>query len=1568
MHGLAKLCIRRPVFATMLILAFIVSGVFTYFSLGVDRMPKIDAPFVMVTVINPGASPEEVETEITKKIEDAVNSISGLDEISSTSSEGVAMIRIEFDLAKNGIEAAQEVQNKINQVVNELPASAEVPVVTKMDPDASSVLQIAISAPRSTRDVTLIADKLIKQRLENCDGVGQVKIQGGANREIRIVVDPERLRAYNLTVTDVFLALQSQNMEMPGGSIRAGERDYTIRTSGKIKDPRDFNDVAVATRNGYAVKVRDIGRADDGSEEPTTSVRLDGEPAVQLAVYKQSGTNTVEVTEAVKERLEQVRESLPKDVRVEVISDQSIFVKAAIDNIRNHLFQGSLLAAVVLYFFLANWRTTVIAAIAIPVSIISAFSIMAIFDYTMNQITMLALTLMVGVVVDDAIIVLENIYRYMEEKGLGAFEAAERGTKEIGLAVLATTISLLAVFIPVGFMGGMTGRFMSAFGFTCAGAVVVSMLVSFTLTPMLCSRFVRPPSGESQRKSKDARFFRVLDAVYTRALVWAMAHRKAVVLTCAAVMLSIVPLFLVIGKNMFVADDQSQFNIGIRLPEGSSLAETTRYSEAVARRVRALDGVTHTLNTVGGDSTGSANESSIYVKLVDIGDRDLSSKEMATRVREMLKDHPPEVFLSVAASSGIGPGGMSDVQYYLQGPDIRKLAEYSDRLVEKARTIPGLGDIDSSLRSGKPEVQLDIDRARAADLGVSVQSVQQALNTLVAGQTVGTFYAGDDQYDVVVQAEQRFRGSVEGLEKLAVASTKAGSVGLNEVVRTRSGSGPSSIERLNRQRIVEITGNLLDGGSQSTAVASFERFIDELNMGSDYRGGATGMTGEMGKAGYNFAVAFALAFIFMYIALAAQFESFIHPVTILITLPLAVPFGLFSMLVTGQDITIMSGLGLLLLFGIVKKNAILQIDHTNGLRAAGMSRYEAIIQANRDRLRPILMTTMALVCGMIPLLISRGAGAGTNHSIGWMVAGGQTLCLGLTLLAVPVFYSIWEDLGLKLKSLRLVRGGSRRVVKSAAAALLLALVVPASFAQAPEPASRSVTIEPLQEARMQARIGVQGESPVTLQWAIEQVLANDPELAVSQVLLDQSGFGVKIAKGNFDPVFSIETYKSRASVAIASAIGGSKSGRLTNEEFVFRPKVSGSTPWLGSSYSLAFSDSKQESDSTFSQLNPQYPSSLTLDFTQPLWRGLRIDSGRRALAVARKNRDLSQEQLRQRVIERVTLAVQYYWELAYAWQNLEVQKEAVRLAVAQYESNRRQAEQGLLAPIEVVAAQTQVATYQQGLAAAQQMLTSAENDLKQMMASGRDNPLWNKALVPETPMDPDIDPPALEEAVAHALASRPELAESSINLEINRTNVRFYKDQMKPQIDAVATFASAGLAGTRQTANPFGDFPMGEIPPHLIGANGQSLSTLWEGRYPTAKVGLQISLPLRNQAAAGNAANAAAEGRRLEIVRRQLEMMVEADVRNALEQWNAARVRMDAAVIARKAAEAQYASEQRQFQAGTSTMFLVFQRQTGYISARSSEVRARADLAEAVANLDRATARTIEAHGIRLDR
>lgn len=997
----------------MLILSLVVVGIFSYFSLGVDLFPKVDIPTVQVLVEDRGASPQEIETEVSKKIEDAVNTISQVDEVRSTSSEGQSLVLVTFELSKNGDVAAQEVQNKVNLIMNTLPQTAKTPVVQKFDPDATPILQVVVSAPRSLRDVTLIADKQIKQKLENAHGVGQITIVGGARREIHIMVDPTRLRAYNLTVNDVFNAIKLQNLELPGGSLNAGTKEFTVRTTGKVVNVDEFNQIAIAMRDGHVVRVNEIGYAEDSYEEPRTTARLNGVAAVTLVVAKQSGENTVATADEVKQRLKELALVLPKDVKTEVIGDQSVFITAAVNSIKHHLIEGAFFASIVIFAFLANWRTTIIAAIAIPTSLISAFALMAAMGLTLNQITMLALTLMVGIVIDDAIIVLENIYRFIEEKGMSPYQAAIEGTREIGLAVMATTLSLLAVFIPVGFMGGIVGRFMSSFGFTSAFAIAVSLLVSFTLTPMLCSRFVKAPQkSEGGHVSKDSGFFKYLDTHYTRMLVWAMAHRKVVVGASIVTVLCIVPLFMFVGKNFLPADDQSQYNVLIRTPEGTSLAATTQIAEGISQQIRSLPGVASTLMTDGGSADASANNASIYVKLKDIDERSISQVELMQRTRALLKNVGPNVHTGVELVSSIG-GNQSnaEVQYFIQGPDLAKLAIYSDALLAKMKQIPGVTDADSTLRSGKPEVSLDIDRARAADLGVSVMDIEQALNTLVAGQVASTFNAGEDQYDVRVRAQEQFRGSVEGLSQMTVPSTnKRGSVGLDEVVHMRAGTGPSSVNRIARQRQVTLTCNVLPGGSQAAILTALGQAATEIGMDPDYHTGLSGASKELNRTGYYFGLAFSLTFIFMYIVLAAQFESFVHPITILLTLPLAVPFGIVALLVAHQTVNIFSGLGLLLLFGIVKKNAILQIDHTNGLRNAGMPRAEAIIQANRDRLRPILMTTIALVAGMLPLVISNGTGAATNRSIGVLVAGGQSLCLLLTLLAVPVFYSLFEDL------------------------------------------------------------------------------------------------------------------------------------------------------------------------------------------------------------------------------------------------------------------------------------------------------------------------------------------------------------------------------------------------------------------------------------------------------------------------------------------------------------------------------------------------------------------------------
>src|SRR5437764_3304738 len=669
MQKLAEICVRRPVFATMLILSLTVVGVFSFFSLGVDLFPRIDMPTITVTVINPGASPQEVETEITDRVEEAVNTISGIDELRSTSVEGVSQVFITFLLEKNADIAAQEVRDHVGLIVNNLPETAETPIVQKLDTDAAPVLRIALSAPRSLREVTDVADNQIKKRIESINGVGQVQIVGGREREIEIWVDPDKMRAFNVTVAEITNAVRLQNMEVPGGRVDEGQRELTVRTMGRIVDPAEFNNLVVANRGTYSVKLSDVGYAEDSAEEQRTEARLNGQPAVTLVVSKQSGQNTVAVADEVKKQLQAIIPTLPQGFRAEVVGDQSIFIKAALESIERHLIEGGLLAAIVVFIFLWSVRSTFIAAIAIPTSIIATFGLMAALGFTLNQITMLALTLMVGIVIDDAIVVLENIFRFVEEKGVPPFQTAIEGTREIGMAVTATTLSLLPVFLPVGFMQGIVGRFMSSFGFTSSFAIAVSLIVSFTLTPMLAARMIkRKKSGVStgsgsdrvsvrsqetsgssdgekrtslaefkdkyeQAASKQSRFYRPIDRTYTWMLKWSMAHRWVIVALSLLVIISTVPLFMLVGKNFLPVDDQSQFEINVRLPEGSTLSTTSALSERIEADMRKLPGVTDTLVTIGSGQQQIVNLANIYIKMSPVEERSGTQQDLMLRVR-----------------------------------------------------------------------------------------------------------------------------------------------------------------------------------------------------------------------------------------------------------------------------------------------------------------------------------------------------------------------------------------------------------------------------------------------------------------------------------------------------------------------------------------------------------------------------------------------------------------------------------------------------------------------------------------------------------------------------------------------------------------------------------------------------------------------------------------------------------------------------------------------------------------------------------------------------------------------
>jgi len=1026
MQKLAEICVRRPVFATMLIMTLMVLGVFSYNRLTVERFPRVEFPTITVTTRLPGAAPQEIETEITDKIEEAVNTISGIDELRSTSSEGVSLVFVTFELERDLDGAAQDVRDKINRALPNLPDNIEQPTIEKLDPDASPIMTISVASNRNLREMTEYADKVLRRQIESVNGVGQVQIIGGRKRQINVYLDGDKLRAYNLTVAQVEQSLQGQNLEVPGGRVEQTERTLTLRTLGRVQSSADFNNIVVANRDGYPIKISDIGHTEDGVEDELSAGRLNDKPALLLQVRRQSGTNTVDVVNTVKGRLTELRKGLPAGYSLDVVRDQSTFILAAFHAIREHLIIGSILAALVVLLFMQNVRATIISAIAIPTSIISTFAAMDFAGITLNSPSMLGLTLSVGIVIDDAIVVLENIFRYIEEKGFKPFDAAIEATREIGLAVMATTLSLVVIFLPVAFMQSIPGRFFKSMALTMSFAIMVSLLVSFTLTPMLSARLLKrlkrkseeqqPEGGTTNNHTveKSSWIMRFLDRWYTRILTFSLHHRALVTVVAIAVVLSPLAFGRYVGFNFFPQDDQDEFEVSLRAPEGTSLEKTLDVSQQVASGIRGLKHIGYTLTTIGEDQQRTQNLASIYVKLAPLADRPVSQFAIMGQVRDQVLPkftsyNLRAIVSPVAVISGGGGRFNADIAFMLRGPNLDKLDQYSQHLLNKLKAMPGVVDADSSLIVGKPELRAAIDRQKASDLGVNVADIAQSLRLLVGGDQISTYNEGGEQYEVHVRANEDFRTDPSGISKLNVPSQRLGSVGLDNIVKLREAAGPTQIERNGRQRQVMFTANLKPGFSQSVVLTQLNNEVKAMNLPPDYVAGVAGNSKELQRTGRGFLIAFLLSFIFMYIVLAAQFESFIHPVTVLLALPLSLPFALISLLITGQAFNMFTMLGLLVLFGMVKKNSILQIDHANGLRAKGMERHEALIQSSRDRLRPILMTTIAFVAGMAPLAWSSGPGSGINRSTSVVVIGGQTLCLLLTLLVTPVAYSIFDD-------------------------------------------------------------------------------------------------------------------------------------------------------------------------------------------------------------------------------------------------------------------------------------------------------------------------------------------------------------------------------------------------------------------------------------------------------------------------------------------------------------------------------------------------------------------------------
>jgi HAE1 family hydrophobic/amphiphilic exporter-1 len=1040
MQKLAEICIRRPIFAAMIILALVVVGAASYFRLGVDRFPSVDLPTVSIRTQLPGASPEEVESLISQKIEEVVNTVEGINELRSISGEGSSIIIATFNLDRAIDVAAQDIRDRVATVLRDLPRDIDPPIVSKFDNDSTPVITVALSGDRSLRELTELADKRVKLLLERSAGVGEVRIIGGLSRAINVWVDADRLAAYQIPITAVREALVRQNADVPGGNVTEGRHEQTLRTMGRIADPKAFNDLVIATINGAPVRVRDIGWSEDGTKEQRSLARLNGVPTVTLEVRRQSGANTVAVIEAAKANLARLAAQLPADVKLELIRDQSRYIYAALHEINLHLILGSLLASLVVLVFMRSWRSTIIAGIAIPASVIATFGMMRALHFTLNSVTMLALVLMVGIVIDDAIVVLENIFRFVEEKKMRPFEAARLATADIGLAVMATTLSLVVIFVPVSFMSSISGRFLYQFGITAAVAVMVSLLISFTLTPMMSARLLRAEdaaAGGGHEPARSRRGFYVwIDRGYERVLALSMRHRILVAAIAIVVILSSVPLYKLVKQEYVPSDvDEAEFELNVNGPEGMSIAAMDEAMRAIEGELRATRGIRLVLASVGGSFLNRVNNGTMYVRIAPHEERTVtparlwkglwhgrpleafrgnySQRDVVQEVRRRLKKYGDlRPSLRNATSFNLG-GGNFEIDFVLRGPDLEALAVYVEKLRLKSQDLGGIVDADTTLKLDKPELRVQIDRVRAADLGVSTENIASALRLMVGGDQRVSRYRDEsinEDYDVQLRLTEGDRNNPGTIARLYVPRQNGGLVRLDNLVHIASAQSASRIDRLDRQRQVSLRASVGPGYALADRLAALRKAVAEMNLPAAYTSSVSGRGRELERTFGEFIWAFLLSIIFMYMILASQFESLIHPFTILLSLPLSVPFALLSLWFTGNTLNLYSALGMLVLFGVVKKNAILQIDHMNNLRAGGMDRAAAIMQGNRDRLRPILMTTLALVAGMLPLALGSGPGAEERRAIAVVVIGGQMLSLLLTLLATPVAYSLFDDL------------------------------------------------------------------------------------------------------------------------------------------------------------------------------------------------------------------------------------------------------------------------------------------------------------------------------------------------------------------------------------------------------------------------------------------------------------------------------------------------------------------------------------------------------------------------------
>ncbi len=1039
-----KVSLKNPVFATMVMLAFVVLGLFSYQRLKIDQFPNIDFPVVVITTEYPGASPEIVESEVSKKIEEGVNSIAGISALTSRSYEGMSVVVIEFQLYVDGRKGADDVREKVAALRPTLRDDVKEPKVLRFDPSSKAIWSLAVvpeapqgGQPLSAVEMTNWADQVLKKRLENVRGVGSVSLVGGTKREINLYLNPQAMESLGISADQVVNAVKTETQDLPVGSLRSLQQDRVIQIQGRMLRPEDFGQIIVARKNTTPIRLNQVATVNDGAQEVESLALYNGQRTLLMTVQKAQDENTIDVIDGLNKTVAEMKAQLPAGVRLEQVQDGSRPIRVGVANVRQTLIEGALLTVLIVFLFLNSWRSTVITGLTLPIAIIGTFLFMYMFDFTINMITLMALSLCVGLLIDDAIVVRENIVRHVQ-MGKTPYQAAMDGTQEIGLAVLATTLSIVAVFLPIGFMGGIIGKFFHEFGITIVAAVLISMFVSFTLDPMLSSIWHDPTiHAHGEHGHSNAFYDRTIGpitawfetttdkliALYQRILKWALAHRPATV--GLAIGIFVLSIFMVplLGTEFVPKADFSETSVNFYTPVGSSLEVTEAKAQQVEAIIREFPEVRYTLSTI---NTGAANGkiyASIYIRLVDRKDRKRNVDQMSATLRERLRQVPGITVTHAGLLDAVG--GNKQVEFSLQGSDLRELERLTTEAMDKIRNIPGLVDLDSSVKPNKPTIDVKVQREAANDLGLSLGAIGNQLRVLVAGTTVTNWRAADDQtYDVNVRLAPNARNAMQDLERLpfTLGTNVDGSprvARLNQVAKVEEGTGPNQINRRDLMREVAINANVYNRSAGEVS-GDIRKAMDSIQMPPGYRYQFSGSTKNMAES-FGYAIsALVLAIVFIYMILASQFKSFLQPMALMTALPLTLIGVVLALLLFGSSLSMFSVIGVIMLMGLVTKNAILLVDFAirsrepqeqpDGSVKPGLSRHDALLLAAEVRLRPILMTTLAMVFGMVPLAFALSEGSEQRAPMGQAVIGGVITSSLLTLVVVPVVYCYLDDL------------------------------------------------------------------------------------------------------------------------------------------------------------------------------------------------------------------------------------------------------------------------------------------------------------------------------------------------------------------------------------------------------------------------------------------------------------------------------------------------------------------------------------------------------------------------------